>query len=123
MKGGLLAVGVGSLAGQSPSAGARPSCLELVGEGLAKLRGSRTAHQLLCAGGAGGGGELQERRTLHSWHILSQWFPALCNTGMNQFFLTASSLSRISVVVVLSQLKITWSFIPSTKEGQREEAR
>lgn len=24
---------------------------------------------------------------------------------------------------VLSQLKITWSFIPSTKEGQREEAR
>ena len=109
--------------GSHLSAGAHSSCLELVGEGLAKLQGSRTAHQLLCAGGAGGGGELQERRTLHSWHILSQWFPALCNTGMNQFFLTASSLSRISVVVVLSQLKITWSFIPSTKEGQREEAR
>jgi hypothetical protein len=26
-------------------------------------------------------------------------------------------------LAVLSQLKITWSFIPSTKEGQREEAR
>lgn len=44
------------------------------------------------------------------------------SASMNQFLMAASSCAELQLSMGLLQLKITCSFVPSTKEGEKEEA-
>lgn len=63
--------------------------------------------------------EPQERQG----RVLSQWVPAPWSIRMNQCSGCLQLKQEVPCAVVLGQLKITGSFIPSTRGTQSEEAR